>query len=57
MEVEPTIAAKYKFSLAVLNNKIVEAKYSSQHILPIVLEVDSKIEHKNYRHTYCERNS
>ena len=35
---EPTIAAKAKMSLAILNNKILEAGYKNKRILPIVLE-------------------
>ena len=37
VEGEPTIAAKSKFSLAILNNEIVEAEYKSHPILPIFL--------------------
>ena len=55
MEVEPTIAAKAKISLAILNNEIVESRYKSNHILPIVLEDDAKVEHGNKWRTYPER--
>ena len=55
MEVEPTIAAKNKTSLAIPNNEIVEAGYKSHHILPIVLEVNAKIENDNKWRIYCER--
>ena len=54
---KPTIAAKSKMSLAILNNEIVEAKYKSQHILPIVLDGDVKVEHYNEWQTYRERKS
>ena len=54
---EPTIAAKPRTSLAILNNEIVEVGYKSQWILPIVLEVDAKIDHDNERQTYHDRNS
>ena len=57
MEGEPTIAAKSKNSLAILNNEIVEAGYKSQHILLIVLEGDAKVYNGNGRSTYCEKNS
>ena len=42
-------------SLAILNNEMVEAKYKSHNILPMVLERNSKVEHDNKWHTYCER--
>ena len=47
MQGEPTIAAKAKNSLAILNNEIVEAEYKIHHILPIVLEGDAKVYHFN----------
>ena len=34
-------------ALSVIKNEIVEAEYKNQHILPIVLEGDDKLEHKN----------
>ena len=54
MQGEPTIAAKAKNPLAILNNEIVEAEYKIHHILPIVLEGDAKVEHDNTWRTYCE---
>ena len=42
-----TIYAKSKTSLAIPNNEIVEFEYKSQHILPIVMEDDPKLEHDN----------
>ena len=57
MEAEPTIYDKARMSLAILNNKIVEAEYKIHHILPIVLEDDAKIDHENECRTYRERNS
>ena len=42
-------------SLAITNNEIVESKYKSYHILPIVLYGDAKVEHENKLRTYCER--
>ena len=47
MDGEPTIYAKFKMSFVILNNEFLEAKYISQHIVPIVLEGDAKIEHGN----------
>ena len=44
-------------SLDFLNNEIVEVEYTSQQILPIVLEGDSKLEHYSEVCTYLERNS
>ena len=55
MEGDPTIAAKSKMSLAILNNEIMEAEYKSHHMLPIVLERDAKLDHGNKWRTYCER--
>ena len=55
MEGDPTISAKSKTSLDILNNEIVEAEYESHHILPIVLDGDSKIEHGNKWRTYRKR--
>ena len=55
--VEPNIASKSKMSLAIINNKIVEAKYKIQCILPIVLEGDVKVENENEWRTYCVRKS
>ena len=57
MEVEPTMAAKAKMSLDILNNEIVKFRYKIQHILPIVLEVDAKVHHGNEWRTYHDRNS
>ena len=54
MQGEPAIAAKYKTSLTILNNEIVEAEYKSNHIIPIVLEGDAKLEHDNKWRTYSE---
>ena len=54
---EPTIYAKYRMSLAILNNEIEEADYKSQCILPIVLDVYSKLYHKSEWRTYLVRNS
>ena len=42
-------------SLAITNNEIVESKYKSYHILPIVLYGDAKVEHENKLRKYCER--
>ena len=47
MEGEPT--------LAILNNEMVESRYKNNHIQPIVLEGDAKVEHDNKWKTYCER--
>ena len=47
MEIECTIAAKAKTSLAIINNEIVESEYKSHHIPPIVLEGYYKVEHDN----------
>ena len=44
-------------SLATLNNEVLEAKYKRQHIIPIVMEGDAKVEHDNEWWTYRERNS
>ena len=55
MEVEPTISAKGKMSLAILDDDIVEDKYKIQHILPIVLEGDAKVVHVNIWRIYRER--
>ena len=55
MQGEPAIAAKDKMSLNIVNNEIVESKYKSHHILPIVLEGDAKVEHENKWHTYNKR--
>ena len=55
MEGEPTIAAKYKMFLVILNNAIVDSEYKSQHILTIGLEGDAKLEHDNKWRTYRER--
>ena len=52
---EPTIATKAKMSLAILNNGIVEAKYKSNQILPIVMEGGAKVEHENKWRKYRER--
>ena len=54
MEVEPTMAAKAKMSLDILNNLIVETKYKSNHILPIVMEWNAKVDHNNKCQKYCE---
>ena len=43
--------------LAILKSVIVEAKYKIQHILPIVMEGDARVEHDNEYWTYCESNS
>ena len=53
---EPTVSAKAKISLAILNNEIVQAEYKIQRILTIVLEGDAKVENNNEWRTYCERN-
>ena len=44
-------------SLSIINNEIVESKYKSQHIPPIVLEGDEKLDNDNEWQTYHERNS
>ena len=54
---EPTISAKAKMSLAILNNEIGQTEYKIQCIMTIVLEGDAKIEHDNEWWTYCERDS
>ena len=55
MKGEPAIADEEKTSLAILNNEIVESRYKSIHILPIVLEDDAKVEHGKKWRTYPER--
>ena len=55
MQGEPAVAAKYKISLTILNNEIMEADYKSHNILPIVMEGDTKVDHDNKCRTYCER--
>ena len=54
-EGDPTISAKAKMSLSILNNEIVESKYKNNHIVPIVLEGGAKAENENKWQTYCER--
>ena len=54
MQGEPAISAKYKFSLYILNNEVVEYEYKIHQILTIVLEGDFKVEHDNKWRTYCE---
>ena len=55
MQGEPAIAYKAKTSLAILINEIVEAEYKINHILPIVMEGDDKVDHDNKWRTYFER--
>ena len=55
MEGEPIISDKSKISLDILNNEIVEAEYKNQHILPIVMESDTKVDHENKWRTYHDR--
>ena len=38
---------KAKISVAILKHEIVEARYKIQHILPIVMEGDAKVDHYN----------
>ena len=45
IEGEPKIAAKAKMSLAIINNEFAYSEYKSQHILPIFLGGDAKVEH------------
>ena len=44
---EPTVSAKAKISLAILNSEMVQAQYKIQRNLPIVLEGDAKVDHDN----------
>ena len=52
---EPTISAKSKMYLAILNNETVESEYKIQHTTTINLEGDAKVEHDNEWRTYNER--
>ena len=44
---ETNIVAKANMDIAVLNNEIAEDEYKIQHILPIVLKGDTRVEHEN----------